>query len=331
MKEQPVLESGRLKLRPFKPEDAQRVQELAGEKEISDNTLLIPHPYPDGLAEEWIGSHEVKFEKNEEAVFAVTLKDSGELIGAIGLVINELLNNAEMGYWIGKPYWGNGYATEAVGMMIKYGIEELGLNKVHAHHMTRNPSSGEVMRKNGMRKEGYLRKHMLKNGVYEDVIMYGILKDDYQNRVDEFTVDQIDHVEIFVPTRFEAAKWYRNVLGLKVVEKYKHWAKDPRGPLMISSDNGSTKLALFTGTPQNYGKEGGIKLVAFRVSGADFIKFMIRCDKELELYDHQHNRVISDSVVDHNQAFSLYFNDPYGHRFEITTYEYENVGKKLEN
>jgi catechol 2,3-dioxygenase-like lactoylglutathione lyase family enzyme len=67
---------------------------------------------------------------------------------------------------------------------------------------------------------------------------------------DGFAVDQIDHVELFVPDRYQAAEWYRRVLGLKVVAEYEHWASDPRGPLMISSDGGHTKLALFQGTPQ---------------------------------------------------------------------------------
>lgn len=330
MAEQPTIESGRLILRPFSLNDAKRVQELAGEKEIADNTLFIQHPYPDGLAEEWIGSHKTKFEKKEEVVFAITLKESGELVGAIGLVINELLNNAEMGYWIGKPYWRNGYATEAAGIVINYGFEKMGLNKIHAHHITGNPASGVVMRRNGMKREGFLRKHMFKNGVYEDVIQYGILKDEFEVDDNEFKVDQIDHVELFVTTRFEAAKWYKEVLGLKVVEKYKHWAKDPHGPLMISSDNGNTKLALFTGTAQNSGKEGGFRLVAFSIGGPDFIKFLQRCDSELELFNHNHDRITSSSAVDHNEAFSVYFNDPYGHRLEVTTYDHEYVRKKIE-
>lgn len=329
MIEQPTIDSGRLTLRPFNPSDAKRVQELAGEKEISDNTLFIPHPYPDGLAEEWIGSHKPKFEKGEEVVYAITLKDTNELIGAIGLMVNKMVNNAETGYWIGKPYWGNGYATEALEVMLGYGFGNLKLNKIHANYLTKNPASGHVMCRNGMRREGFFRKHVLKNGVYEDIFQYAILKEEFENKSHDFTVEQIDHVELFVTTRYEAAKWYREILGLKVVEKYKHWAKDPRGPLMISSDNGSTKLALFTGTAQNSSKEGGIRLIAFRVGGSDFLRFLKRCDSELELYDYNHDRVTSASLVDHNQAFSLYFNDPYGHRLEITTYEHEYVKKKL--
>jgi catechol 2,3-dioxygenase-like lactoylglutathione lyase family enzyme len=64
-----------------------------------------------------------------------------------------------------------------------------------------------------------------------------------------FSVLGIDHVEMFVPDRYEAAKWYDAILGLHILSDYEEWARDPGGPLMISSDNGNTKLALFTGEP----------------------------------------------------------------------------------
>ena len=135
----------------------------------------------------------------------------------------------------------------------------------------------------------------------------------------EFRVERIDHVELFVPDRRKAAEWYRQVLGLRIVEEYEHWAEDPKGPLMISSDGGSTKLALFEGRPQGDRETAGYHLVAFRVSGTNFERFIERLD-ELTLTD-QHDRIVArDSVRDHGQAMSLYFNDPYGHRLELTTY-----------
>ena len=79
-----------------------------------------------------------------------------------------------------------------------------------------------------------------------------------------FRVLQIDHVELFVPDRYEAADWYKRTLGLDIVPGYEQWAADPRGPLMISSDDGSTKLALFEGQPQESGSMSGWHLVACR-------------------------------------------------------------------
>lgn len=84
-----------------------------------------------------------------------------------------------MGYWIGVPYWNKGYATEAASAVIEFGFNEMMLNKIHAHHMGNNESSGKVMIKNGMEKEGYFKKHILKNGEYLDTVFYGILREDY--------------------------------------------------------------------------------------------------------------------------------------------------------
>ena len=135
---------------------------------------------------------------------------------------------------------------------------------------------------------------------------------------------QIDHVELFVPDRREAAKWYQRVLGLEIVPEYEHWAGDPRGPLMISSDGGDTKLALFEGTPQGSRETTGFHLVAFRVDAPAFVAFVDRL-ADLQLTNHRGQRVTAALVSDHTAAWSIYFNDPYGHRLELTTYEYEQV------
>ena len=144
-----------------------------------------------------------------------------------------------------------------------------------------------------------------------------------------FRVDQIDHVELFVPDRHQAAEWYREVLGLKVVREYEHWAHDPQGPLMISSDHGSTKLALFQGVPQGLRQTAGFHLVAFRVGAVDFGRFLDRLP-DLGLTDHHRQRVTAGSVIDHVAAYSIYFCDPFGHRLELTTYEYEQAKAVLE-
>ena len=145
-----------------------------------------------------------------------------------------------------------------------------------------------------------------------------------------FQVDQIDHVELFVPDRHEAARWYGKVLGLVVVPEYEHWAKDPQGPLMISSDGGSTKLALFQGTPQGPRETADFHLVAFRVRAPSFIRFLERLP-DLDLTDHHGRRVTSELVVDHDSAFSIYFSDPFGHQLELTTYDYEETSHRIES
>jgi RimJ/RimL family protein N-acetyltransferase len=182
MGKQPELVTERLLLRPFTLADAPTVQKLAGDRDIASVTLNIPHPYEDGMAEEWIGTHEKAFEEGKEVVFAVVLHENDALIGAVGLMINQEHERAEMGYWIGKPYWGNGYCTEAARAMLGYGFNTLGLNRIHATHLTRNPASGRVMEKIGMTSEGHLRQHVKKWDVFEDLEQYAILENEYKAR-----------------------------------------------------------------------------------------------------------------------------------------------------
>lgn len=176
----PVLETERLRLRPFEISDAKAVQRLAGDRAVADTTLNIPHPYEDGDAERWISGHRDLFKKYEHAIFAITLRGTGEVVGAVGLHLEPRFNRAELGYWVGKPYWNHGYCTEAAICVVRFGFETLGLNRIHAHHLKRNPASGRVMKKIGMRLEGTMREHVRKWEKYEDIVNYGILREDWK-------------------------------------------------------------------------------------------------------------------------------------------------------
>jgi RimJ/RimL family protein N-acetyltransferase len=176
---QPSLETARLLLRPLTTADAPAVQRLAGDKEVASTTLNIPHPYPDGAAEMWIGTLPQAFDSGEAAVFGITLHDGGELVGTCGLRLELPHARAEIGYWVGREYWGRGVATEAARAVIDYAFTRLGIRRVYAHFYTRNPASGAVMRKLGMTYEGRLRGHVLKWGVFEDIELYGVLKEEW--------------------------------------------------------------------------------------------------------------------------------------------------------
>ena len=143
-----------------------------------------------------------------------------------------------------------------------------------------------------------------------------------------FCVQQLDHVELFVPDRYEAADWYERVLGLTILKKYHHWATDPNGPLMISPDAGNTKLALFTGSASSE-QRGGYDQVAFRIDGPGFVAFADRL-AALKLNTIQGERLSRASVRDHHGAYSFHFCDPWGHRLELTTYECDYVLAHLE-
>lgn len=174
-----ILKTERLILRPFTSEDAPAVFDLASEYEIAANTLRIPHPYELPMAQEWIASQTVSEAEGKELVWAVTLSNSGTLVGSIGLILISVFNQAELGYWIGKPYWNQGFGTEAALAVLKFGFQKLDLQRIHAHHFCRNSASGRILQKIGMQQEGHLRQHILKWGKYEDIDMYGILKSDY--------------------------------------------------------------------------------------------------------------------------------------------------------
>jgi [ribosomal protein S5]-alanine N-acetyltransferase len=178
MIEQPTLTTPRLVLRPFSLADATVLQKLVGEKEIAENTLTIPHPYLDGMAEAWINTHAPGWQRAEQAVFAITEPNEG-LIGVIDIRIKPEHKRAEVGYWIGIPFWGRGYASEALEAIIEFGFKQLDLNRIHADHFVRNPASGRVMEKAGMKYEGRFREHILKWGKFEDLATYSILRSEY--------------------------------------------------------------------------------------------------------------------------------------------------------
>ncbi len=179
MAAQPTIRTARLTLRPFRLEDAKDVQRLAGSKAIADTTARVPHPYEDGMAEEWIKTHKNLFRRRKALIYAVTRTDTGRLVGAMGLELHLANERAEIGYWIGRRYWNRGYATEAAEAMLMYGFTELGLQKIYAHHFERNPSSGRVMQKIGMKREGLLRRHFKKGERFENLIFYGILREEF--------------------------------------------------------------------------------------------------------------------------------------------------------
>ena len=164
-------------LRPFDATDAAAVQRLAGDRQVASTTLTIPHPYEDGIAEAWIEPHAPRCAEKKALTLAVATEADG-LVGAIGLSLKLEHLRAEIGYWIGVPFWNHGYATEAAKALIEFGFDELGLNRIEAHHFTRNPASGRVMEKLGMTLEGVRRQHVLKSDELEDLALYAVLGSD---------------------------------------------------------------------------------------------------------------------------------------------------------
>lgn len=175
----PVLETARLVLRPFASSDAGEVRRLAGEREVAATTGVIPHPYPEGAAEQWIASHADEFVQGRRVTLAIT-RSAGELLGAVSLLnVSATHRRAELGYWVGKPYWSNGYGTEAVRAMVGFGFGTLGLHRVEGRCFRRNRRSARVLEKAGMAAEGCLREWIFKWGRFEDMLLFGLLAVDW--------------------------------------------------------------------------------------------------------------------------------------------------------
>ncbi len=172
----PQLSDDLVVLRRIAPNDASSIQLLAGDAAIAEMTLTIPHPYPDGAAEEWIAKTEARFAQGIGAVLAVTARPDFNLIGCIGVQIDPARKEGEIGYWIGRPFWGRGYCTAALRLFLRYCFSDLDLERVHARHFIRNPASGRVMKKVGMHCKGNVREHNAKSGREEELVLYTLLR-----------------------------------------------------------------------------------------------------------------------------------------------------------
>lgn len=176
----PTLETERLLLRAFTRADAAEVKRLAGDPAIFATTLSIPHPYRDGMAEQWIDSHPALIAAGTLFPFAITARDGGALVGTTGLTRNPEHEHAEIGYWIGKPFWHRGFATEAARAVLDWGLRTLPCERYFGRCFVGNPASRRVLEKLGMRYEGCMRKHIRKPGGARDVELFGLLRDDWR-------------------------------------------------------------------------------------------------------------------------------------------------------
>jgi RimJ/RimL family protein N-acetyltransferase len=169
------LQTERLTLRPYSISDIPALLPLIGAREVAATTLRIPHPYTESDARSFIAGTEEGLLSASELRLGIVLRESDTLCGGVGLRIEAEHRRAELGYWIGVPYWGKGYATEAARALVDYGFGTLGLHRIFASHFANNPASARVLRKIGMRHEGSLRAHVLKWGEFLDLEMYGMV------------------------------------------------------------------------------------------------------------------------------------------------------------
>ena len=171
------LQTDRLTLRFHVLSDIPALMPLIGAREVAATTLRIPHPYTEADAQDFIAGAQEDLSSGSGLRLGIVLRESDTLCGGVGLRIEPDHRRAELGYWIGVPYWGKGYATEAARALVKYGFETPQLHRIFASHFVNNSASARVLRKIGMRHEGSLRAHVLKWGEFLDLEMYGMVSD----------------------------------------------------------------------------------------------------------------------------------------------------------
>jgi len=136
-------------LRVFTPADAPRVAELCGDWQVAQMTALIPHPYSLEMAQSFINACREACDTGPMPTYAIARAEDGALVGAIGVTTTPEAGES-LGYWIGRPHWGNGYATAAARAMLALAFSRLGIDAMTAIHLVSNPASGRVMAKCGM-------------------------------------------------------------------------------------------------------------------------------------------------------------------------------------
>jgi RimJ/RimL family protein N-acetyltransferase len=176
------LRTPHLLLRSIERGDIPAIVRLAGAREIAATTISIPHPYAEGDAQSFLAHADDGFRAGRSVIFAITISPGAELCGAVGLAIAPAHERAELGYWMGVPYWGRGFATEAAGAVMAFGFETLRLHRIFASHFAGNIASKRVLEKIGMRHEGMSPQHARKWNRFVDLENYGLLASEFSGK-----------------------------------------------------------------------------------------------------------------------------------------------------
>lgn len=157
------LESERLLLRPPGRRDIPAIVPLANDYDVAKNLASLPHPYTAQDGENYVVSAEEKRAAGTGFAFAITRKSDGVFMGGIGLTLKD--GSFEFGYWLGKPYWKQGYATEAARRLVAFAFDDLKADTVWAGWFHDNPRSGNVLTKVGCMPNGFQKRHSLARGM----------------------------------------------------------------------------------------------------------------------------------------------------------------------
>jgi len=174
------LKSKRIRLRHVKLSDAESIAKYAKNHAISRYTF-IPRPYLEIDARAFIKICHGQYRQKKYYNFGIELLETGQVIGMMGIV-NHYKNhrNAEIGYWLGKPFWGKGLAGEALELILKYCFKAMKLHRVYAHVMHPNISSSKLLLKHNFKPEGIARQQVKRHGKWMDMHWFGLLAKEYK-------------------------------------------------------------------------------------------------------------------------------------------------------
>lgn len=169
-------------LSPVAASDKLALLEHLKTDDVHRTTMNIPFPYLESDADWWIRKR-LEYARRQQNEVTFAIRDDDKLIGVIGADNFEIgtSHRAEIGYWLAKPYWGQGLMTAVVAAFVRYAFAELGVLRLTAHVFGFNKASARVLEKNGFTLEGTLRKHFLKNDQVIDGRVYGLLKEEISN------------------------------------------------------------------------------------------------------------------------------------------------------
>jgi 8-oxo-dGTP diphosphatase len=172
------LRTERLTLRPLRAEDAAELHRLVNDWEVAKTLARVPFPYPRELADEWIASTRVEMAEGRAWHLAIvgveqagTPEEKEVLVGCVGLTMDAARKEAELGYWVGRRFWGHGVAPEAAGRLARWALAHLGIEKLVASALVENARSQAVLRRIGFRTVGQGAREFLSRGGAMPVVL----------------------------------------------------------------------------------------------------------------------------------------------------------------
>ena len=170
------VEGERILLRKLRAGDAEDIYRQIKSRDVARWTLALPHPYPEDGAIKHIRQQQRLWRQKRAFSFAIVLKKSGKLIGGTGLQRVDFKHGCgELGYWLAKPYWNKGLATDACQLLLQFGFEELKLHRIYAMALEANKASCRVLEKCGFVREGCMREALIKHQQRQNLLSFGIL------------------------------------------------------------------------------------------------------------------------------------------------------------